>query len=205
MKLLERHLGLACAVHVEYAQCGLLYAAGLGRYDAVDCVLYHALYAVGAAGARGVGNEHLLALSRGYYAAHGGYADGEWEMHGDCAVHLALFYHLLHLLVAFLIVCHMYCGYAFMLQRAYVIYVYAPGRCHDRSLHGVLFAVLAAHAGKGYSGLNAEAAAFQAFRHFHKGLGDYLFLHAHGFTPFTLLRLRGERLQTPSWTWRSSS
>ncbi len=65
LELFRRHLGLAGAVHVQDAHGGILDAAGLGGDDAVDRVLDHALDAVGAGGAGGVGNEHLLALSGG--------------------------------------------------------------------------------------------------------------------------------------------
>ena len=69
-----------------------------------------------------------------------------------------------------------------MLEAPDVVHVHALARGLDGGGHGVLFAVLAAHAGQGDLWPLAELAALEAIGHLEEGLGDLLLKLAHLIT-----------------------
>ena len=100
-------------------------------------------------------------------------------MHGDGTVDDVLAQELVHLLVAGLVVVNVDGRDALMLERTDVVHVDATLGGGDGRGHGVLLAMLAAHAREGNLGPRAEGSALEAIGHLHEGLGDSLLEIAH--------------------------
>ena len=96
-------------------------------------------------------------------------------MHGDGTIDFVSCEQLVHLGVALFVVSHLDGRHSRILERADVLHVDAGSCCQLGSGHGVLFAVLTAHARERDLGACAELACLQAFGHLHEDLGYSLF------------------------------
>ena len=112
-------------------------------------------------------------------------------MHGDGAVDLAGSEHLVHLLVALVLVSDLDGGDAGSLQGADVVNIDAAVSSHLSSSDGVNLAVLTAHTGQSDLGTAAEGAGLQTLCHFQEGIGNDLFNIRHGSPSLIQLRPAG--------------